>query len=301
MLGKGHWPVSRNTGAREAVDVGTCQRLKEANVRARKLPGYSRRQFLRKGGLGCGFAATVAIARIVRGATKSWGNLKGRFVYDGPPVERKKLVVDRDIECCGKFDIRDESLMVAADGGLANVFVYLRSRVGAIPPEMTAAVADRVLLDNRDCIFIPHCLTVWFPRQKLYIVNSDPVAQNVAFSPLGDRPANIILTPPPGPTAEALWEFRRSQTAPFLVKCNYHPWESAYILVRDNPYMAISETDGSFHIMMIPPGLHEFQLWHERVGYLNTPQWPRGRFEIDIKPGVTTDLGTIRLSPQIFL
>ena len=63
-----------------------------------------------------------------------WGDLVGRFVYDGKPPERKKLKVDKDLECCGKFDIRDESLMVGPDGGLANVYVYLRSaKVADLP------------------------------------------------------------------------------------------------------------------------------------------------------------------------
>lgn len=267
-----------------------------------KSPGrFSRRLFCRKSfGVAGLLAASLGVPRVGRAASSPWGVLRGRFVYDGQPPERKKLVVDRDIECCGKYDIRDESLMVGPDGGLANIFVYLRSRPTTIPPELAEECPDRVLLDNRDCIFIPHCLTVWFPRQKLYIVNSDPVAQNVAFSPLGDRPANIILTPPPGPTAEALWEFRRAQAAPFLVKCNYHPWESAYILVRDNPYMAVSGPDGTFQIDKLPPGSHEFQLWHERVGYLQTPAWSRGRFAVEIKPGATVDLGTIRLSAGLF-
>lgn len=268
---------------------------------ARKASRFNRRRFLRTGAAGTGFlAASLGIPRVGRCASARWGTLLGRFVYDGPPPERKKLVVDRDIECCGKFDIRDESLMVAADGGLANVFVYMRTRPATIAPEAQQVLPDRILLDNRDCIFMPHCLTVWIPRQKLHIVNSDPVAQNVAFSPLGDRPANIILTPPPGPTAEAWWEFRRAQSAPFLVKCNYHPWESAYILVRDNPYMAISGADGTFVIDWIPPGVHEFQVWQERVGYVDAPQFPRGRLQVELRPGATVDLGTIRLPPKLF-
>jgi hypothetical protein len=260
-----------------------------------------RRDFLQAGlGIAVGGGISLGFAPNAEGAQTGWGDLQGRLIYDGPPPERKKLVVDRDIECCGKYDIRDESLMVGPEGGLANVFVYLRSRPSSISPDLAAAMSDHVLLDNRYCIFIPHCMTVWYPRQKLYIVNSDPVAQNVAFSPLGDRPANIILPPPPDPAAAVFWEFRRSQVAPVLVKCNYHPWESAYVLPRDNPYMVITDLNGVFRIEKLPAGRHEFQVWHERIGYLNTPQWPRGRFEVEIRPGSVVDLGTIRLSPALF-
>lgn len=224
------------------------------------------------------------------------GELTGRFIYVGTPPERKKLKVDKDVDCCGKYDIRDESLMVGPDGGLANVYVYLRSRGVPIPPGLAEKFPKRVTLDNRDCIFKPHCLAIWYTVQEFYIVNSDPIAQNVAFTPLGDLPANIILAPAPGEKTDATWRFHRSQTEPVHIVCNYHPWESAYILPRDNPYFAISGSDGTFHIPHLPPGEWEFQLWQERVRQFELPGYPRGRFTVTIKPGLN-DLGTIRVSP----
>ena len=248
------------------------------------------------GGMALGFHAP-AILKAAAG--DKWGDLVGRFVYDGNPPARKKLTVDKDVECCGKFDIRDESLMVGEDGGLGNVFVYVRSRGVDVCPELEESVEKRVLLDNLDCIFIPHCMTIWYEKQEFHIVNSDPVAQNVAYSPLGDVPANIVLPPPPNPAAEATWKFRRKQNIPVPIACNYHPWESAYILPRDHPYVAISKPDGTFRIPKLPVGELEFQAWHERVGYLSTPAWTKGRFEVTIKPGENV-LPTVKLSPATF-
>ena len=45
-------------------------------------------------------------------------------------------------------------------------------------------------------------------------------------------------------------------------------------------------------------GQLEFQVWHERVGYLATPDWTKGRFEMEIKPGVN-DLGTIKVAASL--
>ncbi|NLE36528.1 MAG: hypothetical protein GX621_00725 [Pirellulaceae bacterium] len=250
-------------------------------------------------------AAVLAAPRVLASgateaaSTSNWGDLTGRFVYDGSPPPRKKLIVDKDVECCGKFDIRDESLMVDADGGLANVYIYLRGRKVEVCPELTASVEDDVLLDNRDCIFMPHCMKIWTAKQELKIVNSDPVAQNVAFSPLGDKPANIVLPAPPDKAATAKWRFSRAQRRPLPVVCNYHPWEIAYILPLDHPYCDVSRKDGAFRIAKLPPGRYEFQVWHERPGYLETPDWKGGRFTVTIRPGVT-DLGTIRLAPSLF-
>jgi hypothetical protein len=61
----------------------------------------------------------------------------------------------------------------------------------------------------------------------------------------------------------------------------------------------VSKSDGTFSISKLPVGNLEFQVWHERVGYLVTPSWPRGRFEVQIRPG-RNNLGTIKLSPDKF-
>jgi hypothetical protein len=240
-------------------------------------------------GLGIGFAVPTTVLA----DRAQWGDLKGRFIYGGKPLERKKLKVDKDLECCGKFDIRDESLVVAADGGLANVYIYLRSVKAPVCPELEATAAKQVVLDNRGCIFRPHCMKIWYPKQQYSIVNSDPVAQNVAFTPLGDTPANIVLAV----GDKATYSFARKQNTPVPIACNYHPWERGYVLPRDNPYIDISAADGHFRIAKLPVGQWEFQVWHEKPGYLDTPQWPKGRFRFTIKPG-TNDLGTVKIAPR---
>ncbi len=262
---------------------------------------YNRRQFVRRAGSTAAGSAMLGLGlpAVVRGAESQWADLTGRFVFGGSPPGRARLKVDKDVDVCGKFDIRDESLMVAEDGGLANVYIYVRSRRVEVCPELAEAAAARVTLDNRDCIFIPHCLSIWYDKQEFYTVNSDPIAQNVAFSPLGDAPANIVLAAAPGDNVDATYRFHRKQNVPVPVACNYHPWESAYILPREDPYVAISGEDGAFKLEKLPVGELEFQVWHERIGYLETPQWRRGRFEMDIQPG-GNDLGTIQLDASLF-
>jgi hypothetical protein len=125
------------------------------------------------------------------------------------------------------------------------------------------------------------------------VVNSDPIAQNVAFSPPGDPPANIVMAV----GGKATYKFSRRQNGPVHIACNYHPWESAFILPRDNPYAAISAADGAFRIEKLPVGTWQFQAWQEQVGGLETPAWPKGRFTAVIKPGLN-DLGTIRIEPS---
>ncbi len=261
---------------------------------------WSRRQWLQATGAPLVAATSLPLMapwHYVAASEHYGGSVRGRFIFRGTPPERKKLTVDKDVDCCGKFDIRDESLMVDAGGGVANVYIYVRSRDVPVCVSVAESSARQVVLDNRDCIFKPHCLAIWRLRQELYIVNSDPIAQNVAFAPLGDLPANIVLAPAPGDNTEATWRFRRGQSQPFDIRCNYHPWEKAYLLVRDNPYFAISRDDGRFELAGLPVGRWELQLWHERVGHLQLPEWSQGRRTLTIT-GEDIDLGDIPLLPR---
>jgi len=282
----------RNGLSMLASSVSAPRRSAEAEARQ---VGQPRRAFLRSAAaLGAAIWLPSAPA-LLRADEARWATLCGRLVYDGPAPERAKLKVDKDVDCCGKFDIRDESLMVAADGGLKDVFVFCRTpKVEITPVWRDADVPKRVTLDNRDCIFQPHCLTIWYDRQEFYTVNSDPVAQNVAFSPLGDVPANFVLAV----GGDATYRFTRRQNFPVPIACNYHPWESAFVLPRDNPYAALTRSDGTFRIEHLPPGVLEFQFWHERPGVLETPDWPKGRLSITLRPGLN-DLGTVKLAPAL--
>ena len=43
----------------------------------------------------------------------------------------------------------------------------------------------------------------------------------------------------------------------------------SYIEVLDQPYAAVTDTDGKFRIEKLPAGEHTFTVWHERCGYLH--------------------------------
>jgi hypothetical protein len=56
--------------------------------------------------------------------------------------------------------------------------------------------------------------------------------------------------------------------------------------------LAPISSKGEFTIPKLPAQALEFQLWHEKYGYLDTPKQPRGRFTLGINPG-ENGLGTI--------
>jgi len=44
---------------------------------------------------------------------------------------------------------------------------------------------------------------------------------------------------------------------------------SAYVLVLDHPYAAITDEKGHFEIPDLPVGDHEFRVWQESAGWLD--------------------------------
>ena len=247
-------------------------------------------------------------------ASTAYGDLQGRIVFDGPRPNSRRLTVDADREFCDAFEIYDESLVLESNTaqsttapGIAHIFIYCRTRNIQPHPDYLAEKTD-VLLDNRDAIFKPHALTLWVGQQRLQIVNSDPIAQNVAFSPLGDRAANLVLPPKqPDTTPEIFWEFRRPQPIPCPIVCHYHAWELAYILPHANPYCTLTAHDGTFQLTRLPAGTHELFFWHEKFGPLDftttdasgtVHRCEKGRLPLTISRDSITTLAPIHLQER---
>jgi hypothetical protein len=52
----------------------------------------------------------------------------------------------------------------------------------------------------------------------------------------------------------------------FRLKCEVHPWMSAYVGVFNSPFYAVTGDDGSFTLKGVPPGEYTVEAWHERYG-----------------------------------
>jgi hypothetical protein len=250
-------------------------------------------------------AFTVALAALsvaawsLAGGTASaqWGDLMGKFVYDGKRPEPPKINVNKDVETFGKLGLVDESLLVDSAGGIANVVIYVRTKGVKVNPEVEEATPPTVTYDNKGGKFVPRVATIWFKKQQLVLSNSDPVGHNSNLQPLNDDAINPLLAA----GQKVPFKFNRQQNVPVPVGCNIHPWMRGYILPRDNPYMAVTEPDGTFKIEKLPAGELEFQAWQERAGYLPAMKgWDKGKFKVTIKDGGVVDLGVIKVDPKLF-
>lgn len=237
----------------------------------------------------------------------TFGHLRGRFVYDGDPPAPQRLQVNKDFDALGQPKLFDESLVVNTENkGLANVLLTLETTKDDAPrmkPHKSyAKTADaKVRLEYRGGRITTHVLAMR-TTQKLKIINNDPVAHNCHAHCMVNPQFNVLL--PAGHTM--LMEFKKPSALPIPVTCAIHPWIRAYIVVNDNPYIAVTAPDGSFEIRNVPMGKWTFRLWHEKAGYLTRGsvggkqiEWPKGRWTVDVRPGMN-DLGEIKLPPQLF-
>ena len=251
------------------------------------------------------FVALLAILlSAVPSLCEEWGHLSGTFVLDGDAPKPKPLLITKDPAFCGKQNLVDESIVVNPENkGIANIVVYLYTKGNAQVKVHESYAKDaqaKVRIDNDKCRFEPRILAVR-TSQTLLIGNLDTVGHNAKID-ASNAPANPII--PAGKVVEH--RFPAPERLPVTVSCAIHPWMSGKLIVKDHPYMAVTDKDGKFKIENLPTGEWTFQFWHEEMGYVQNGKldgkkfkWKKGRLEKEIKAG-ENEIGTAALSLKDF-
>lgn len=233
----------------------------------------------------CVTALTLISA--VSASAADWGDVTGRILWKGDVPEAELLhskgASVKDAAVCAANDVYRDDLVVDPDTkGIANVFVFLPKKPKKINPELKDFDAQ-VIFDQKNCVFKPHALLVR-AGQSVEVLNSDPVAHNTHTYPIRNRGENLVVAANTAAGSGTLYPMKSRESLPIQVKCDFHSWMSAYWLVLDHPYAAITAEDGSFTIKGLPEGSHKLRIWHERKGYLE-----RG-LAVKVKGGETTEL-----------
>jgi plastocyanin len=150
--------------------------------------------------------------------------------------------------------------IVSKQGGLGNVFIYVKE--GTIPRKAPSDTPP-VILDQKGCKFVPHVIGV---QRGGYVEfrNSDSTMHNVHVVPGNSEndPVDLSMGPMGQPSKK---QFNALETM-MPVRCNNHPWMSAFINVAPNAYFGVSAPDGSFRLPPLPPGQYLVAFVHETLG-----------------------------------
>ncbi|HEY2411898.1 MAG TPA: methylamine utilization protein [Pirellulaceae bacterium] len=238
-------------------------------------------------------AATAGFA-----SAQEWGDLEGTFIFKGTPPTPAKIAPTKDPEVCGKHPLVEEALVVNAENkGIQNVVVYLADTAKPkVHPDYAKEAAAEVALDNHNCRFEPHVQGIRV-GQTLVIGNKDPIGHNTKADFFANTPFNDLI--PAGGSVKKT--FAKFEGQPSPISCSIHPWMNAYLLIREDPYFAISDKDGKFTIKNLPAGEHTFIVWSNKfvskvsVGGKAT-EWARGRMKMNIKAG-SNSLGKVEVTP----
>jgi hypothetical protein len=142
-------------------------------------------------------------------------------------------------------------------GGLKNVIVRVTGGVsGHYDPPATPATVDQ-----QACMYRPRVQGIVL-GQPLKITNSDQTLHNIH----GYRGASTLFNQAEVPGLPPMTKQLTDADQIVKLKCDVHPWMTAYVLVSTNPFFAVTGDDGSFKIPGLPPGTYTVEAWHERYG-----------------------------------
>lgn len=137
---------------------------------------------------------------------------------------------------------------------LHNVVVYIERVEGTFSTPQEAAV-----MDQKKRTFVPHVLPI-LVGTTVNFTNRDGELHNLRA--IQEKRTLFNFDMPPG--AEPVTKtFRREGVVTLL--CGRHPEMSAYIVVLQNPFVALTNERGEFTIRNIPPGSYTLRTWHEKL------------------------------------
>lgn len=208
--------------------------------------------------------ATVALGSGTRtGAAATGGaarSIEGHITFDGPQPRVRAIRMSADPNCEALHDERvfANDRVIAEDGSLADVFVYVESpppgSFDAEPP------SEPVELRQQGCVYVPRVQGIRV-RQNLEVVNDDPTLHNVRSLAELNRPFNLGQ-----PEGGRRTKFFTKPEMPVRFKCDVHPWMFAFLFVMEHPFFDTTNADGRFAIQGLPEGSHTVVAWHEVYG-----------------------------------
>ena len=184
------------------------------------------------------------------------GTITGRILFDGDIPAPIHYTPSKDTQVCGTGDHVSDEMVVGADKGIGYAVVSLKNVDGG---RMNAQAS--VILDQQGCRFQPHVVLI--PRgATLEILNNDKILHNVRTTSKKNPPFNKAQP-------KFLKKIKHTfKAAPEKIKvqCDAHSWMSAWIVVQEHPFYAVTDASGQFTLTDVPAGNYTIESWHEKLG-----------------------------------
>ena len=206
-------------------------------------------------------AAGLVAVSLWPGVAFAAATVTGTITFDGKAPNLKPLTMDADPACAKKHSspVPSDRLTLGSGNTMGNILVWVSK---GVPSGKTwPAPKTPVTLDQKGCVYVPHTQGIMV-GQAYRILNSDGVLHNVHALPK----VNPAFNKPMPPTMkETTTTFAKPEPV-FQIKCDVHPWMTAYIGVFTHPFFSATGTDGKFTIGGLDPGTYEITAWHEVLG-----------------------------------
>ena len=207
-----------------------------------------------------GLAAALVAASVLPGVADVAASVTGTVTFDGKPPALKPLAMDADPACAKKHSapVPSELLVLGTGSAMGNVLVWVSK---GLPAKTWPAPKTPVVLDQVGCQYKPHVQGIMV-GQAYRILNSDGILHNVHSLPKINPSFN---KPMPPTLKETTTTFTKPEPI-FQIKCDVHPWMTAWIGVFTHPFFSATGPDGKFTISGLDAGTYEITAWHERLG-----------------------------------
>jgi plastocyanin len=232
--------------------------LKTGNYKELSMHGTGNRLWL-AAGLAAGLVWVSVVPSAAVDAAAS--SVTGTVTFAGTAPALKPLAMDADPACAKKHTgpVPSERLVLGTGTTMGNVIVYVSK---GLPAGKTwPAPSTPVVLDQKGCQYLPHAQGIMV-GQTYKILNSDGILHNVHSLPKVNSQFN---KPMPPTMKEATTTFPKPENV-FQIKCDVHPWMTAWIGVFTHPFFSTTGKDGKFTISGLDAGTYEITAWHEVLG-----------------------------------
>ncbi len=179
------------------------------------------------------------------------GTLTGVVRFTGKPIPPAPVSLNIDREVCPDRQ-PSEALRLGPDRSVAGGVILLHGVTRGKKGELD------VVLESRQCAFMPH-VTATMAGARARVRNADAILHRARGVQGRTTVFHVAI---PGKEQEV--DITRRLTKPGVVRIltERDPQMSAWMIVHDSPYVAVTDERGAFRIEAIPPGAYRVTMWH---------------------------------------